>query len=203
MSIATPETLGFPNRLGLVQCRDESVPLAASTLANYRVRPLQSGDLGPLMKTVGTTVDALYPDGGLLLCQTLEEAIAGYSRASVVVRADVPGKPLALAAERFKGAHRVKLSTFWVSPDTRRHGVGGLLLSTVIRKWKMTHVGSASVTVREARSEALESLFSRQGFTRLLTDLNRYGDGEHEVVLTWSASTGMPCQSIPAEPAVA
>lgn len=152
------------------------------------VRPLRPADLGVLMPTVGALVDSLYPRGATKLLARLEDALNGYATAHVT---HAPGfGPIALASETTKGRSSVKLSTFWVDPRFRRIGVGGGLLDHRIESWRHCDLTKAVVTVREERAPELEGLFIPRGFSRVATELSKYGEGQNEVVLRWTdAST--------------
>lgn len=147
------------------------------------VRPVTTGDLAPLMATVGPLVASLYPSGAEKLLARLEDSINGYATARVV--ASGRGEPVALAAETAKGRSGLKLSTFWVHPRCRRLGIGTLLLRDRTDDWCRSNVPRVHVTVRGDRSPELERLFLPNGFTRGATVLDRYGDGADEVVLVW------------------
>jgi hypothetical protein len=135
------------------------------------------------MPTVGTLVDSLYPKGAAKLLTRLEEALIGCATAHVT---DLPGfGPIALASETSKGRDRVKLSTFWVDPRFRGFGIGGSLLDHRISNWEQRDLSAVVVTVREERAAELEGLFIPRGFSRIAMDLNRYGEGQNEVILRW------------------
>lgn len=147
------------------------------------IRPLRPKDLGALMPTVGALVDSLYPKGAAKLLTRLEEALNGCATAHV---AHLPRiGPIALASETLKGCDRVKLSTFWVDPRFRGIGVGGSLLDHRIGDWEQRDLSMAVVTVREERAAELEGLFIPRGFSRVATDINKYGEGQNEVILRW------------------
>lgn len=149
------------------------------------IRPLQRDDLGVLMITLGPLVDSLYPKGARKLLTRLEDALNGDSAAYVT---QVRGfGPISLASETSKGRRRVKLSTFWVDPRFRGIGVGASLLDHRIKSWQQADFDSAVVTVREERAPQLERLFIPRGFSRIVTDLDKYGEGQNEVVLKWTA----------------
>ncbi len=151
------------------------------------IRPLRPADLGTLMPSVGALVDALYPRGATKLLARLEAALNGYATAYVTV---APGfGPVALASETTKGRNSVKLSTFWVDPRFRGIGVGGGLLDHRIESWQRCDLNRAVVTVREERAHELEGLFVPRGFSRVATDLNKYGEGQNEVVLRWAGES--------------
>jgi len=140
------------------------------------------------MRAVGPLVDSIYDGGAEKLLRRLEQARDGYAIAHVVVP-DARGIPVALAAEAMKGPAVRKLSTFWVAPSSRRRGYGALLLDHRISDWANSGIEAAHVTVRQSRADQLEGLFLPRGFERELVELNRYGDGRDEVVLSWRADS--------------
>jgi GNAT superfamily N-acetyltransferase len=148
-----------------------------------RVRPIIPSDLRPLMESIGPLVDALYPAGAARLFCRLEDALAGHATAYVVAtRADTP---IALAAEAPKGGQARKLSTFWVSPVWRRRGIGSKLIAHRVHSWLSQEVISVHVTVRQKRSLELIALLGPWGFGSAFIDLDRYGEGENELILIW------------------
>jgi GNAT superfamily N-acetyltransferase len=144
-------------------------------------------DLGCLLPQIGGLVDTLYPSGGDLLLRRLEDALAGYATAHVVD--DGTGYPIALAAEVEKGRDAAKLSTFWVSPFRRRQGVGTALLNTVMSRWQHIEMARTHVTVRLSRAAELEALLAPAGFQHLGIARNRYGLGQHVLVLGWTPTS--------------
>jgi GNAT superfamily N-acetyltransferase len=147
------------------------------------VRPIVSQDVRPLMRSIGPLVDILYPAGAARLFRRLEEAIAGHASAYVV--ASPTDMPIALAAEVLKSDRSRKLSTFWVSPLWRRHGIGSMLVANRVQCWLSQEVASVHVTVREKRSHELLSLLGPWGFDPVYIALDRYGEGENELILRW------------------
>lgn len=140
-------------------------------------------DLGPLMSSVGVLVDGLYPSGALKLQDRLTDALNGYASAHVV--ADAGNLPIALASETLKGRGSGKLSTFWVHPSARGRGVGRRLLRHRVSSWVAAEYERVHVTVRAERASELERLFLPHGFQRRLVVVDRYGEGQDEVVLMW------------------
>jgi GNAT superfamily N-acetyltransferase len=157
---------------------------AWSPAVQTAVRPLVAEDIGPLMRDVGPLVDSLYDAGAEKLLRRLQDARDGYARAHVVTSA-TGSDPIALAAEVQKGTARVKLSTFWVAPGSRRTGIGSLLLDQRLCDWQQRGVCSAAITVRRERAPELEALFVPRGFTQRLLVSARYGNDRDEVVLMW------------------
>lgn len=152
----------------------------------FSVRPILARDLAPLMSTVGLVVDLLYPQGASKLLHRLESALNGYATAHVVAAPNT--RPVALAAETAKESRNVKLSTFWVHPSMRQKGIGGLLLDNRIKEWTLSERDGAVVTVRECRASDLERLFIPRGFSRIATEIDKYGEGQNEVILKWRPS---------------
>lgn len=171
---------GGPGRMG---CR------------GVRIRPLRPSDLGSLMPTVGVLVDSLYPKGATKLLARLEEALNGYATAHVCDAAGVG--PIALASETEKGTARIKLSTFWVDPRFRGVGLGGSLLEHRIESWRHRDLNRVVVTVRQERAPELERLFIPRGFSRVATDIGKYGEGQDEVVLKWTSDSLPSCSRPP------
>jgi GNAT superfamily N-acetyltransferase len=150
----------------------------------FFVRPLVADDLQFLMPTVGVTVGRLYGDAENF-AERLERS--AFRRFGGYVVADVARSsyPIALSSEKEKGHSCLKLCTFWVHPSWREQGVGTFLLGSRVEAWVRRDIQRAHVTVRASRSASIESLFSTVGFRKIATDLNRYGEGEDEVVLQW------------------
>jgi len=143
------------------------------------------------MSSVGVLVDHLYPSGALKLQERLCDALSGYASAHVVV--DTDNRPVALAAEAGKGRMNAKLSTFWVHPSVRGRGFGSALLDHRRQSWVKSGYDRVHVTVRKERAGELERLFLPRGFQRTLVVVDRYGEGNDEVVLTWRPDEDHAC----------
>lgn len=153
----------------------------------YFVRPLIYSDLAVLLPTLGVLVDTLYPQGAEKLLGRLENSIARHEYAHVVADMRTPTVPVALSSEKLKGAHSIKLCTFWVSPAFRGQGAGTLLLQDRVRSWLRSDIRQAHGTIRFSRASSVEPLLSTFGFRQIAVELSRYGEQQDEVVYQWRA----------------
>lgn len=153
-------------------------------MSDWRARPLRVKDIRTILTQVGPLVTRLYPRGADLLLNRLEDAVEGYATATVMT--NERDLPVAFAAETAKGKSIRKISTFWVSPFVRGRGVGASLLDTIVQSWRMRELDRTYVTVRLQRSEELDRLFSQAGFKQHAYAPDRYGSGQHELVLDWN-----------------
>jgi ribosomal protein S18 acetylase RimI-like enzyme len=151
----------------------------------FLVRPLVRADLPILVSTLGPTIEALYPNGLDSMYERLNRSLDGRGFSMVASSSSSPHVPIALSSEIDKGCRRVKLSTFWVSPNYRKRGVGRRLLEHRIISWLQADLESVHVTVRREREEELRGLMDKYGFRRVAIDLSRYGEAQDEVVLQW------------------
>jgi hypothetical protein len=128
----------------------------------------------------------LYPGGQEWLSRRLA-TLAETGRATVVASG---ATVIAVAIETWKPAGRVKLSTFFVCPESRQSGVGALLAANLVQRWNAERRPEAYVTVSESAVEALSRVLVPLGFAHLAMESNRYGVGRHEHVLTWLGQSG-------------
>jgi len=169
------------------QLLDQAPPPGAADVASTKrevvVRLAHSPDEAQLFRTVGTIVDELYPDGREKLMAKLFANIA-LGRHSFVV--SIGEQIVAYAAETPKPGGRLKLSTFWVREDSRRRGIGRLLIEYLVERWLAAGTAAVHVTVRAGREQELLGLLSEFGFTQVALVPDRYGRGRDEVVLLWT-----------------
>ena len=166
---------------------DQAAPQreAAPSMCSFFVRPLTYTDLGVLLPQVGPIVDIFYPSGAYKLIGRLERSIAYHEYAYVAACVHAPHIPVALASEKLKGAYRLKLCTFWVSPYYRRIGVGSLLLQERIATWLRSDFRQVHGTISHKRAPTVQPLFFSLGFRQIAVEIARYGEGRDEAVFTW------------------
>jgi len=152
------------------------------------IRPMVRRDKRAILESAGPVVDSLYPSGGQLFEDRLNEVIHDDAHCWV---AAVHGYIAGIAVEAPKGRRGYKISTFWVEPQFRRRGIGTELLNKCVERWIYDDVRKTYITVREDRTDQLLSLFSKIGFSHHAHEPNRYGPGRHEDVLTWNKDVYM------------
>lgn len=125
-------------------------------------------------------VPALYPGGDEWLDRRLSETLAGEAECllikdgcSVLGVCIVTPKPRAL-----------KISTLLVCSEARGHGVGASLLSRALEIASDKQLQETYITVAHHLAEPLTDWLVPWGFTRTALEMNRYGVGRHECVLT-------------------
>lgn len=128
-----------------------------------------------------SVVPQLYPAGDAWLRRRLADILEGSAQCSVVKRG---GRLVAAAILTPKGQEVVKLSTFFVAPEARNSGVGSRLLDALLADLDQANVKETYVTVAHHLAVPLMGLFVPRGFTPCAIEMDRYGEGRHEVVLT-------------------
>jgi ribosomal protein S18 acetylase RimI-like enzyme len=144
-------------------------------------RPFSDGDLAEVTRLLAPPLGRLYPRGERWLTARLQDVVSGQASAFVAGTAGTVSGAVILTP---KGARRVKLSTVYVDPDARRHGVGASLMAAALRH---AHQGGAEemwVTVAHDVVHELAPLLRRAGFAQTALELDRYGPGRHEAVFT-------------------
>lgn len=159
-------------------------PAASDLRSGVHYRRLQANDLAAVMKSVGPTVDDLYPAGAHKLFHRLEDVLEGAALCTVAVRRGRPGDELVvgIAVESPKHDDRVKLSTLWVAPTFRRLGIARELVQSCVERWSRNGI-TAHLTVRQQCSASVVALLEPFGFSQIAIEPNRYGIGAHEVIL--------------------
>lgn len=137
----------------------------------------------PGLTPLASTISHLYPRDPAWFDRRFDEALL--DRASCTV-ATVGSRVVGAAIETPKGARRLKLSTFWVSPEYRRLGVGSHLLSQVTASWERRGITEAWVTTDLFASDPLMALTVPRGFEVAGLAVDRYCEGRTELVLGWS-----------------
>jgi GNAT superfamily N-acetyltransferase len=134
----------------------------------------------PLLPALGEK----YPAGYSWLERRLNDVSAGRAFLSV---AHFGGVVAALAIETPKGIHFRKLSTFVVSPDRRRQGLGTALLASLRRGWLAREVDSAHVTIDD-NDTITQEFFQKNGFFPDPDILIPYGQERLDRLFRWTAA---------------
>jgi GNAT superfamily N-acetyltransferase len=142
---------------------------------------LVMSELAPLLATN-------YPQGDLWLSRRLDDVQDGRAAAHLALA----GRQLAgIAIETPKRAGQLKLSTLWVAPGRRGHGLGGQLVDRCVDRWLSGGVPRAWVTVGAGARESVGALLTGHGFRETAMEPDRYGPGRHEWVLHWTPEQHM------------
>lgn len=131
-------------------------------------------------------VSDLYPEFENWLQRRLVDVRRGRAHCSVVASG---GQVVGVAINTPKTIVRHKLSTIYVAPEFRGLGLGRLLFEKQMQSWHQAGARNYYVTVRENRAEPLVRLCWHYGLQPIAIDRDRYGVGQHEVVL---AKRGIP-----------
>jgi ribosomal protein S18 acetylase RimI-like enzyme len=166
--------------------------MSGTLIPEFSLRPLQQRDRGDVVRLVGPTLARLYPHGDRWLIERLEHAARGQARCTVAVAL---GHLIGLTIETPKEPGRIKLSTLWVAPESRRLGVGTSLLDTCRRQWLIDGLDRVDVTCAAVVARQLAPLLHRRGFRVERVARNRYGEGRHEVIFSWSPASDREAQS--------
>jgi ribosomal protein S18 acetylase RimI-like enzyme len=127
-------------------------------------------------------VDDLYPEGLEKLARRFDDARAGRACGHVLLASR---RVAGYAMESPKGGSAIKLSTFWISPTTRRRGFGRGLASALVLGWLYRCVARAYVTARCGLDDALLSTLTPLGFEKIAVVPDCYGEGCDEAILEW------------------
>ncbi len=146
------------------------------------MRPYGRVDYG-MVRRLLKILPTLYPGGSTWLDLRLDEAASGAARCTLAL---AEGRLAAIAIEKDKGIRRVKLSTFYVTRNWRRLGIGRVLLKEVVERWAHREIEHGYVTVRDSRSSGLAPLLHSYGFSCASTEKGRYGIDCNELVFVWS-----------------
>ncbi|SKK41095.1 Predicted acetyltransferase [Mycobacteroides abscessus subsp. bolletii] len=145
-----------------------------------QVRDLHWGDVDQV-ESLLSVLPELYPDGDAWLRRRLDESLAGQARCTLV---EVDKKIVGVSIETPKALDRLKLSTFLVADEYRNSGVGGWLIRFLCDRWVREQVSQVHVTVAEHHYDQLHRVFGPIGFLTMARELDRYGLGRHEYVMT-------------------
>jgi ribosomal protein S18 acetylase RimI-like enzyme len=122
----------------------------------------------------------LYPGFEHWLDMRTLEVTLGQAQCVVAM---IHQRPVGICINTPKTATRHKLSTVYVDPTARCRGIGRRMLTEQARSWYRQGVTNYYVTVREDRAEALARLCWYIEMQPVAFERDRYGNGEHEIVL--------------------
>lgn len=149
-------------------------------------RDLQRWDIDQV-KGLLAILPELYPGGDVWLESRLDDVLGGHARCTVVEK----GNELAgVAIETPKAEGRLKLSTFFVADGHRNCGVGGSLMRTLHDRWVCEGIEQVHVTVAEQNYRQVKRVFEPVGFLTVAHELDRYGAGRNEFVMTCLVAEG-------------
>jgi GNAT superfamily N-acetyltransferase len=170
----------------------------ASTLGNGRratselfnsfvLRPYDRADRARVTQLL-RFLPELYPNGDLWLQRRLSDVERGTALCTVAV---VGGSQslAGLTIETPKARGSVKLSTIYVRPECRLHGIGSLLLRRAHQRWAQAAVRSAHVTVDQSRLDSLAPLLRSTHFMFVAVERGRYAPERTEYVYRWRPET--------------
>lgn len=145
-----------------------------------KVRPFLASDRADVTDLL-RVLPVLYPGGEAWLHRRLNDVLRGSANCAVV---QLPQSPHISAAAICtpKPNSSIKLSTFFVAEDHRRHGLGSLLLEQLIDAWDKQGVTETYVTVPLHLEGILAKLIGPAGFIKIATEKHRYGPGRHEAI---------------------
>jgi N-acetylglutamate synthase-like GNAT family acetyltransferase len=149
-------------------------------LGSRKVRPMDAADVGTVTSLL-RILPWLYPSGDAWLSRRLDDVVQGRAHCSL---REQDGRVIAAAITTPKGPQVVKLSTFFVAEDCRHRGVGAGLLDSVLGDVDRAGVREIYVTVAHHLAAPLAELFLPRGFIPCALEIDRYGQGRHELVLT-------------------
>jgi ribosomal protein S18 acetylase RimI-like enzyme len=142
-----------------------------------QIRAFRSSDWSQVTAVLGFLPD-LYPNANRWLAGRLADTLDLSAKCDLYVIDDVIA---GILIQTPKGLDSVKLSTYWVAPQFRGHGIGAALLGGAQQYWR-SRKKSLYVTVAESNLRLLDGMFYRHGFEVSAYCPNRYGSGRNELV---------------------
>lgn len=179
--LALPSELVVPSHIaaaGFARFRPRKTP--PSTLS-HAVRPYRREDHFGVVAML-STLPLLYPGGDRWLLGRLRDVEAGHAAATVACDS---ANPVGIVIETPKGVGKVKLSTLWVDPGHRRHGLATLLLEGRMAAWEATAVAEVYCTVAVGHGATALARLIANGFVVVGIEPKRYGPDRDEMILTW------------------
>jgi GNAT superfamily N-acetyltransferase len=152
---------------------------------SVRFRPYRSSDRPKAVRLL-PFIDDRYPAGSAWLNRRLSDCADG--KATCTLAENVIGDLVGVAIETPKGARTIKLSTLWVAPSARGRGIGTALVGSLITKWNRAEIEESWVTVGLRYSDLLIRTLEPLGFAPIGLAIDRYIEGESELVLGWKPS---------------
>lgn len=143
-------------------------------------RDLIRSDL-PRVQSLLAVLPDLYPQGRIWLDRRLDDVLGGRARCTLI---EVDNVVAGVAIETPKAFDRLKLSTFLIADEYRNAGVGGCLIRFLHGRWVRDSVGQVHVTVAEHRHDQVRRAFAPVGFLTVAHEVDRYGPGRNEYVMT-------------------
>lgn len=143
-------------------------------------RDLSCSDLSEV-RSLLAVLPELYPGGDTWLDGRLDDALAGRARCTLV---EVDNVIAGVAIETPKAFDRLKLSTFLIADEYRNGGVGGFLIRLLHDRWVREAATQVHVTVAEHHHDQVRRVFAPVGFLTVAHELERYGPGRNEYVMT-------------------
>lgn len=143
-------------------------------------RDLRPGDLEQVQSLLAVLPE-LYPDGDVWLHRRLQDALDGRARCTLV---EVDSTVAGVAIETPKAFDRLKLSTFLIADEHRNGGVGGSFIRFLRDRWVSERVNQVHVTVAESHHDQVQRVFEPVGFLTVAHEIDRYGPGRSEYVMT-------------------
>lgn len=145
----------------------------------------QSRDLRPddleRVQSLLAVLPELYPDGDTWLQHRLDDALAGRARCTLV---EVGNAVAGVAIETPKALDRLKLSTFLIADEYRNGGVGGAFIRFLHHRWVRERIDQVHVTVAGRHHGQVQRAFEPVGFLTVAHEIDRYGPGRDEYVMT-------------------
>lgn len=170
--------------------------LRADMFADLTSHPISSGpeptvvrcfddardDWRAVVTALGPVLAREYPGGDQWLARRLDDVADGTAHAHLV---DRDAEVIGVAIESPKGETGVKLSTLWVKPHFRGHGIGRTLVRTCTDRWSKNRVSRGWITANAHAVADVGRLVLDEGFSYTCLERDRYGTGRHEWIFHW------------------
>lgn len=121
----------------------------------------------------------LYPGGKEWLDRRLDDVERGDAHCILLYDG---GELAGVSIGVLKPDNRFKICTLYVRPESRRVGGGSALLGEMLRISREHGGRETYITAAHTVSDELGRLLGAAGFSPVVTELHRYGDGRHETI---------------------
>ena len=127
-------------------------------------------------------LDRKYPGGLSWLDKRLNDVDLGRAYADLLI---VRSRIAAVSIVTPKGRRRSKLSTFFVCPAYRKHGLGTRLIKVLEYRWQSEDLEEVIVTVNRNDPDTA-GFFSNHHFSKMASAVVSYGEGRWDHVMRWT-----------------
>jgi len=158
----------------------------------HKCRSYAKGDRRSVTKLLAG-LDRRYPGGLRWLNKRLNDIEVGHAYADLLT---VQSRIVGVSIVTPKGARRAKLSTFFIHPAFRQHGLGTHLLKNLEHRWHRDSLDEVIVTIDGDDSSTI-GFFSDHHFSLIHGTIASYGEERFDRILRWTAGDRASFTSLP------